>query len=231
MSADLGAYIEAEEKALDELWKELKAGNVDLMYRAIARQFIFDARERLSALKVAWGSGALHGVTPPEDEPIEDEGVAGPLEAFIEAETRLYPARRVSRAGSGHEPAIGHGCPPRAGGMPQLECLPGALVRLPIRLLLTCPVCSKRHVDEGEHAERLHHTHACDGCGHVWRPAKEATVGVRFLDPPKPEARSDRVDALGKEILKEMGGEPGSLAECKAWELAAGLIDAGWRKR
>lgn len=28
---------------------------------------------------------------------------------------------------------------------------------------------------------KLHHTHACQSCGMVWRPALVATVGVRFL--------------------------------------------------
>lgn len=51
----------------------------------------------------------------------------------------------------------------------------------PIPLLMICPMCRKRHIDEGEFATRPHHTHACQGCGHVWRPALVATVGVKFL--------------------------------------------------
>lgn len=61
----------------------------------------------------------------------------------------------------------------------------------PIPLLLTCPSCGKRHIDEGDFATKEHHTHACQYCGMVWRPAIVATVGVRFLpgfknegDPP-----------------------------------------------
>jgi hypothetical protein len=50
-----------------------------------------------------------------------------------------------------------------------------------IPMLLTCPSCSLRHIDEGEFATKPHHTHACQGCGMVWRPAIEPTVGVRFL--------------------------------------------------
>lgn len=59
----------------------------------------------------------------------------------------------------------------------------------PIPMILHCPDCSNRHVDEDEFADRPHHTHACQHCGMVWRPAVVPTVGVRFLpgfkNPPK----------------------------------------------
>lgn len=53
----------------------------------------------------------------------------------------------------------------------------------PIPMLLFCPMCNTRHVDEGEFATKVHHTHACQNakCGMVWRPAIEPTVGVWFL--------------------------------------------------
>lgn len=51
----------------------------------------------------------------------------------------------------------------------------------PIHMLLWCPECGERHVDVGEFANKVHHTHACQTCGHVWRPAILPTVGVRFL--------------------------------------------------
>ncbi len=51
----------------------------------------------------------------------------------------------------------------------------------PIPMLLWCPECSTRHVDVGEFATKRHHTHACQSCGHVWRPAIVPTCGVRFL--------------------------------------------------
>ena len=51
----------------------------------------------------------------------------------------------------------------------------------PVPMLLTCPMCTKRHIDEGEFATKGHHTHACQSCGHVWRPALVMTVGVKFL--------------------------------------------------
>lgn len=51
----------------------------------------------------------------------------------------------------------------------------------PVPMVLFCPECTERHIDTGEFAERPHHTHACQACGFVWRPAVVATVGVRFL--------------------------------------------------
>jgi predicted RNA-binding Zn-ribbon protein involved in translation (DUF1610 family) len=50
-----------------------------------------------------------------------------------------------------------------------------------IPMILTCPQCGERHIDEAAFAEVAHHTHACQGCGFVWRPAKVNTHGVRFL--------------------------------------------------
>lgn len=53
----------------------------------------------------------------------------------------------------------------------------------PIPFILTCPNpdCCKRHIDRGEFATKRHHTHACQFCGFVWRPAVQHTVGVQFL--------------------------------------------------
>jgi rubredoxin len=51
----------------------------------------------------------------------------------------------------------------------------------PIPMILNCPSCGARHIDEGEFAEKVHRDHACQGCGLVWRPAKVPTVGVHFL--------------------------------------------------
>ena len=50
-----------------------------------------------------------------------------------------------------------------------------------IPLLLWCPDCRARHIDESPWDTKPHHTHACQHCGHVWRPAIVETVGVRFL--------------------------------------------------
>ena len=51
----------------------------------------------------------------------------------------------------------------------------------PIPLILTCPGCNARHIDEGEFATKVHHTHSCQACGLTWRPAVVPTVGVQFL--------------------------------------------------
>ena len=50
-----------------------------------------------------------------------------------------------------------------------------------IPMLLTCPQCGDRHIDEGDFTEKAHHTHACQSCGMVWRPALVNTHGVQFL--------------------------------------------------
>jgi hypothetical protein len=54
---------------------------------------------------------------------------------------------------------------------------------------LVCEDCGILHIDEGEFETKPHHTHACQHCGLVWRPAIVPTVGVQFLpgfrNPPK----------------------------------------------
>jgi hypothetical protein len=57
-------------------------------------------------------------------------------------------------------------------------------------MLLWCPACAARHIDEGEFATKEHHTHACQSCGMVWRPAVVPTVGVQFLPGFKEEVGS-----------------------------------------
>lgn len=53
----------------------------------------------------------------------------------------------------------------------------------PIPMRLICPRsdCGELHIDAGEFVTKPHHTHACQYCGEVWRPAIVPTVGVRFL--------------------------------------------------
>jgi rubredoxin len=51
----------------------------------------------------------------------------------------------------------------------------------PIPMRLHCPSCHALHVDKGLFASKPHHTHACQHCGNVWRPAIVETVGVEFL--------------------------------------------------
>jgi hypothetical protein len=49
-----------------------------------------------------------------------------------------------------------------------------------IPMILFC-LNGHRHIDEHEFAEKPHHTHACQTCGIVWRPALVNTHGVQFL--------------------------------------------------
>lgn len=63
-----------------------------------------------------------------------------------------------------------------------------AAVTKPIPMRLFCEVCHEIHIDEGDFATKPHHTHACQCCGAVWRPALVPTVGVRFL----PGFKNDR---------------------------------------
>jgi hypothetical protein len=62
-----------------------------------------------------------------------------------------------------------------------LETIPTIERALPVPMILHCPECCARHIDEGEFATKVHHTHACQSCGFVWRPAVVPTVGVQFL--------------------------------------------------
>jgi len=57
----------------------------------------------------------------------------------------------------------------------------GEKKEIPVPMVLHCPECRMRHIDVGEFVTKPHHTHACQGCGLVWRPAIGVTVGVRFL--------------------------------------------------
>jgi rubredoxin len=56
-----------------------------------------------------------------------------------------------------------------------------------IPIQLNCPRCGEQHLDLGDFATKLHHTHACQKCGLVWRPCKFFTVGVKFLPGYKNE--------------------------------------------
>ena len=51
----------------------------------------------------------------------------------------------------------------------------------PIAMRLICPECFELHIDVGLFETKPHHTHACQFCGMVWRPAIVPTVGVKFL--------------------------------------------------
>lgn len=52
-----------------------------------------------------------------------------------------------------------------------------------IRMLLQCPECFERHIDEGEWVTRPHKVHECQKCGHQFKVCDRPTVGVQFLVP------------------------------------------------
>jgi hypothetical protein len=70
----------------------------------------------------------------------------------------------------------------------------------PIPMRLHCGDCGNLHIDEGDFATKPHHTHACQHCGNVWRPAIVATVGVRFLPGFRNEPVTERVQGMIKDI-------------------------------
>lgn len=55
----------------------------------------------------------------------------------------------------------------------------------PVDVILHCPVCLTRHVDEPQPEKNWtnppHRTHECQQCGHLWRPYDVATNGVAML--------------------------------------------------
>ena len=69
----------------------------------------------------------------------------------------------------------------------------------PVPMILYCPMCTERHVDEGEFETKPHHTHSCQHCGHTWRPAVVSTVGVMYL----PGFKNESGTALSDQELGE----------------------------
>lgn len=74
---------------------------------------------------------------------------------------------------------------------------------LPIPMLLWCPKCGERHIDRGEFATKVHHSHSCQGCGLTWRPAIGPTVGVQFLPGFKDKDRDPAV-VLAERLRTEL---------------------------
>lgn len=74
----------------------------------------------------------------------------------------------------------------------------------PIPMLLVCPCCGCRHVDEGEFRTKPHHTHACQHCGMCWRPAIVPTVGVKFLPGFRDDDEIERMKTRLQEATDAM---------------------------
>ncbi len=84
-------------------------------------------------------------------------------------------------------------------------------------MLLWCPGCGERHI-EVEFANRIHHTHACQSCGMVWRPAVVPTYGVQFLPGLK---EGEDADALRASAFAKMCGEAERERVAESLEAAA----------
>lgn len=89
----------------------------------------------------------------------------------------------------------------------------------PIPMLLWCPCCGERHVDKGLFATRVHHTHACQACGMVWRQAVVPTVGVAFL----PGFKDEVPESTERGVLTVPPGD--STAEAAAWAAVHDVLD------
>jgi len=74
-------------------------------------------------------------------------------------------------------------------------------------MIINCPACGVRHIDEGEFAVKPHHTHACQFCGMVWRMALVDTVGVEFL----PGFHDDKRACDHPEEMRLHGGYHGTI--------------------
>jgi predicted RNA-binding Zn-ribbon protein involved in translation (DUF1610 family) len=97
----------------------------------------------------------------------------------------------------------------------------------PVPMRLNCPECGELHIDEGAFATKPHHTHACQACGNVWRPAVRNTVGVRFLPGFKNEAPDpDRfVNGIARTFQAVAADPPTfALATKRDPVLAAGMV-------
>lgn len=107
----------------------------------------------------------------------------------------------------------------------------------PVPMILYCPMCTERHVDEGEFETKVHHTHSCQSCGHTWRPAVVPTIGVMYLPGFKNESATALSDEeLGRRLWAfavDIDGAPDAQhAEAlgrRARQLVPGLVD--WEQR
>jgi rubredoxin len=79
----------------------------------------------------------------------------------------------------------------------------------PVPMILTCPSCNTRHIDRGKFETNVHHTHACQNCGMVWRPAIGTTVGVQFLPGYKDEEKSEELCSNDVKWIVNQAGELG----------------------
>lgn len=89
----------------------------------------------------------------------------------------------------------------------------------PVDMILYCPLCGLKHVDEPEIALKAgakqrwtnppHRSHLCHGCGYIWRPSDIPTNGVQSIEtkgkddnPPVAIKAHTIIPALNKCIAK-----------------------------
>jgi hypothetical protein len=98
----------------------------------------------------------------------------------------------------------------------------------PVPMLLHCPECRARHVDVGEFATKHHHTHACQSCGMVWRPAIGPTRGVQFLPGFKNDDEAAPVELTDVELLRRVVKcPPASHRPASRWSLVGAVFSVG----
>lgn len=98
-----------------------------------------------------------------------------------------------------------------------------------IPMLLDCPRCHARHIDVGTFATKPHHTHACQVCGMVWRPALVDTVGVAFLPGFKNETADSPKTAALKTLVEKFlkfHDDGGGLLRADGTEIEAAIDEA-----
>lgn len=122
---------------------------------------------------------AEHGIAPSMKE-ISGHATPGVTYGVHECLTRLIRAGYIQK-----QPNISRGIRLTDKAFPERKAQPTSPISsdepVGIPMRLNCPECRELHIDEGEFAKKPHHTHACQACGHVWRPAIVPTTGVRFL--------------------------------------------------
>lgn len=108
-----------------------------------------------------------------------------------------------------------------------------------IPMILNCPGCAARHIDEGDFATtKLHHTHSCQHCGVTWRPALANTVGVPFLPgfkDPTGHVLEQIMDERKAQDAQWGGPDHDDEKDCEEWiviaeiqlEKASSFIGAG----
>lgn len=64
------------------------------------------------------------------------------------------------------------------GAQTQSEAFRASAGDKPTPMVLHCPQCKLKHVDEGIWATLPHRWHLCEACKHEWKPSAGYTVGV-----------------------------------------------------